>query len=241
MLQKTTGIVLHSVKYSDVSSIVTVYTRLHGRLSLLVPLHRSRHSGIKAAFFQPLSSIAFEIDYRSKVALHRIRNVQVHQPCSSIPFHPAKSAIALFLSEFLYRVLRQEEEDDDLFDYIFNSIMWLDVCSSSFANFHLVFLLHFLRFVGLYPNLDAYRPGCLFDLINGCFVATPPMHTFFLSEADASRVIQLMRMNYDTMHLFQMNRVERGQLLSVILNYYRLHLPDMPELKSVEVLQSLSI
>ena len=49
----------------------------------------------------------------------------------------------------------------------------------------------------------------------------------------------LMRMNYETMHLFAMSRTERNRCLEIILRYYRLHLPGFPELKSPDVLREL--
>jgi DNA repair protein RecO (recombination protein O) len=49
----------------------------------------------------------------------------------------------------------------------------------------------------------------------------------------------MMRMDYSTMHLFKMSHEERNRLLEVSLTYYRLHLPDFPEMKSVGVLQEL--
>ena len=49
----------------------------------------------------------------------------------------------------------------------------------------------------------------------------------------------LMRMNYETMHLFDMNRTERARCLTIMNEYYRLHLPDFPVLKSLEVLKEL--
>jgi DNA repair protein RecO (recombination protein O) len=49
----------------------------------------------------------------------------------------------------------------------------------------------------------------------------------------------MMRMDYPTMHLFRMTHQERNRLLEVTLAYYRLHIPDFPELKSVAVLQDL--
>ena len=48
-----------------------------------------------------------------------------------------------------------------------------------------------------------------------------------------------MRMNYDTMHLFTMSRAERIRCLTIINDYYRLHLPDFPVLKSLEILKEL--
>ena len=49
----------------------------------------------------------------------------------------------------------------------------------------------------------------------------------------------LMRMNYETMHLFGMSRAERTRCLTTINDYYSLHLPDFPVLKSLEVLKEL--
>lgn len=48
-----------------------------------------------------------------------------------------------------------------------------------------------------------------------------------------------MRMNYETMHLFAMSRVERNRCLLIIIDYYRLHLPEFPPLKSLDVLKEL--
>ena len=56
--------------------------------------------------------------------------------------------MALFLSEFLYRAIREEAEDRPLFAYLQHSIIWLDECGEGFANFHLVFLMRLSRFWG---------------------------------------------------------------------------------------------
>ena len=49
----------------------------------------------------------------------------------------------------------------------------------------------------------------------------------------------LLRMNYDTIHLFAMSRGERNRCLAIINDYYRLHLPDFPILKILDVLREL--
>ena len=49
----------------------------------------------------------------------------------------------------------------------------------------------------------------------------------------------MMRMDYPTMHLFRLSHLERDRLLDVAVIYYRLHLPNFPELKSLPVLQQL--
>lgn len=141
---------------------------------------------------------------------------------------------------FLYRAVREEAENRPLFAYLQHSIIWLDECRDSFANFHLVFLMRLSRFLGLYPNLEDYENGDYFDLLNACFTPLrPQLHSFYILPAEASRLTMLMRMNYETMHLFAMNRAERTRCLTIMNEYYRLHLPDFPVLKSLEVLKEL--
>lgn len=239
MLQKYQGVVLHTLKYNDRSNIACIYTGEGGRMSFLFPAQRSRKSMVRSVLFQPLSLVEFEAEVRPRASVHPIREAKAWMVFQSLPYDPYKSAIALFLAEFLYRALKEEGASASLFSYLVYSIQWLDACEKSFANFHLVFLMRLSRFLGLYPNMEDYAEGCCFDLLNACFVTEPPSHGMFVVPAEASRICNLMRMNYDTMYLFGMNRIQRNRCLDIIHEYYRLHLPDFPELKSFRVLQEL--
>lgn len=240
MYQKTTGIVLHVLKYNDTSNIVDIYTEQSGRVSFLVKIPRSRKSGVRSVLFQPLTLVELEADVRPTSSLHRIREVKVLHPFRSLPYHPYKASIAMFLAEFLYRALREESPNEPLFAYLTYSIRWLDECEDRpFANFHLVFLMRLSRFLGLYPNVDDYISGCYFDMLNACFTPSLPKSGSYLKPDEAARIRLLLRMNYDTMHLFGMNRAERSRCLTVINDYYRLHLLDFPLLKSLDVLKEL--
>ena len=240
MFQKLTGIVLHTLKYNDASNIIDIYTREGGRMSFLVKIPRSRKSGVRSVLFQPLALVGLEADVRPTSSLHRIREAKSLHPFVSLPYHPYKSSIAMFLAEFLYRALKEEAPNEPLFAYLQHSIRWLDECGERpFANFHLVFLMRLSRFLGLYPNVDDYIEGCYFDMLNACFTPLLPKGGTFLKPDEAGRIRLLLRMNYDTMHLFAMSRADRNRCLTVINDYYRLHLPDFPVLKSLDVLKEL--
>lgn len=240
MLQKTLGIVLRTLKYKDTSIIVDIYTEVAGRASFMVSVPRSRKAAVKPVLFQPLALVEFEADFRPNTSIYKIKEAKSHYPFSTLPYDPYKVAIALFLSEFLYRALREEAENRPLFNYLRHSIVWLDECRSGFANFHLVFLMRLSRFLGLYPNLEDYAPGDYFDLQNACFTPLrPELHSNYIGPDEASRLTMLMRMNYETMHLFAMSRTERARCLTIMNEFYRLHLPDFPVLKSLEVLKEL--
>ena len=239
MLTKTQAIVLHSLKYGETRLIVDMFTRSQGRQSFIVSIPKSVKGKIKKQLFQPLTLLEIEYDLRPKLQLQKLSDVRLASPFSSIPFDPNKLSISLFIAEFLYYALRSEQHDEPLFDYIVNSIQWLDAQTDRFANFHLVFLMRLSRFLGFYPNLDHYQAGDYFDLRESVFLPVPPVHRDFLHPQEAEKIQLMMRMDFPTMHLFRMSHQERNRLLEVSLVYYRLHIPDFPELKSVSVLQEL--
>lgn len=128
MLQKTVGIVLHSLKYNDTSNIVDIYTQHTGRASFLVKIPRSRKSTVKSVLFQPLAMVEFEADYRPNTNLYPVKEAKSWYPFYTLPYDPYKSAIAMFLAEFLYRALREEAENRPLL--LIWSILfvgWMDV------------------------------------------------------------------------------------------------------------------
>ena len=239
MLTKTQAIVLHAIKYGETRLIVDMFTKVFGRQAFIVSIPKTPKGKVKKQFFQPLTILEIETDIRPRQQLQKLHDVRLAAPFASIPFEPDKLAISLFVAEFLYYALRSEQRNELLYEYLENSIVWLDGQQSSFANFHLVFLLRLTRFLGFYPNLDDYKDGDYFDLRESVFMPMPPVHRDFLHPEEAQKVQLMMRMDFPTMHLFRMSHLERNRLLEVSLKYYRLHLPDFPEMKSIEVLQAL--
>ncbi|SEA12220.1 DNA replication and repair protein RecO [Xylanibacter ruminicola] len=239
MLTKTQAIVLHAIKYGETRLIVDMFTKVFGRQAFIVSIPKTPKGKVKKQFFQPLTILEIETDIRPRQQLQKLHDVRLAAPFASIPFEPDKLAISLFVAEFLYYALRSEQRNELLYEYLENSIVWLDGQQTSFANFHLVFLLRLTRFLGFYPNLDDYKDGDYFDLRESVFMPVPPVHRDFLHPEEAQKVQLMMRMDFPTMHLFRMSHQERNRLLEVSLKYYRLHLPDFPEMKSIEVLQAL--
>lgn len=239
MITKTRGIVLRSVRFGESSLIVDVLTKSSGRVSFMVHIPKTSKGKIKKQYFQPMTLLDFEYDFRQRSNLQRIKDVRVSLPYSSIPIDPAKSCISLFLSEFIYYATRNEQENPTLFTYISTSLEWLDNAYEDFANFHLVFMMRLGKFLGFHPFLEDFTPGCFFDLRNGCFTLSMPLHTDFLNAADAGHLYNLMRMNFDTMKLFKLSRDDRNRITEIVLRYYKLHLPNMPELQSFDILREV--
>lgn len=239
MLIKSRALVLRTLKHNDTASVAVLFTEVSGMVSFLVRLPKGHKAGSRSKLFQPLAILEIEWDQRDKESLQHPVHVRNYYPYATLPLQPYKTTIALFISEYLYYSLRDEQNGQPLFDYLFSSLQWLDLTKRSVANFHLVFLLRLSRFLGFYPNAEDYCPNDLFDLENSCFTHITPDHSYYLSADEAAHLPLLLRMNFDTMHLFQFNRTQRNRLLDIINEYYRLHIPNFPQLKSLEVLREV--
>ena len=244
MLERTRGIVLHTLKYDDSQVIADIFTESRGSVAFLVRMPRSRKSKVRSVLLRPLSILELDFDFRPQHGLQRIREMRVETPYDSLPYHPVKCALALFLSEFLHHALRGEGGNALLFHYLAYGLRWLDEArGGGLANFHLVFLVRMLRFLGFWPNVDEVggvpSGACVFDLREGVLCRAVPSHDDYLPPDEARLVPLFLRLDYGTMHRLKMSREQRRRALEVIIEYYRLHVPEIPELKSVAVLQDM--
>ena len=236
---KSRAIVLHVTRYNDEQLIVDLLTEQAGCVGMMVRISRSKRAAVRHSLFQPLAILDVEWDDRNKKNLQRPKAVQVGIGFSSLPFDPMKSCIALFLAETLHYSVRHEPDAALIYKYVEQSMEWLDTCDHGYANFHLVFLLRLTQFLGFMPNVEDARQGDYFDLRAACFVRHQPPHPDFLKPDDAALVPKLMRMRYDSMRFFKFSGKERSRLLEYINLYYRLHVPNFPELNSLAVLKDM--
>ena len=239
MLHKTRGIVLHSVGYSDSYSIIHVFTEEFGRVTYLTAKSKGKKTKVSNSLFHPLSVLDLEVEHLNLRDIHRIKEAKPHLLSTNILFDPVKSSISIFLAEFISKVVKDIQPNPLLFNYICDSIRVLDLLEQGTANFHLVFIFRMSRFLGFYPDVTEHKKGMFFDLQNGVFVGYKPQHPHFLNPDDSEIFALLMRMDYSNMYSFKFSHTDRVNIINKVLEYYRLHLADFSELKSLEILQNL--
>lgn len=247
MIETHRIIVLSTLKYSDDKLIVNALSRSAARVTLLVRIAHSQRAAVRHTLFQPLAVLEVQWEASPRATMFRPKAARAATPLYSVQSDPVKASVAMFLAEFLTHVTRTEFDGGLLFDYIVYALEWFDAAEKDYANFHLVFLMRLTRFLGIDPRLDEHDlsddtagiPLPYFDLQEGCFTRTQPAHTYIISGEDAATLPTLWRMNFGTMHVFRLSGAQRSRILAAIVNYYRLHLPGIPELKSLEVLRSV--
>ena len=232
---------MRTVKYGDGALVADMLTERHGRVSFMVRVSASSKGRLRRQLFMPLTIVEVDFDFRLKASLQRIRDIRMAKPLPSLSMHPFKLSMTMFLAEFLTHATRDERDNSPLFQFVAYSLEWLDSVSSDFSNFHLVFMMRMSRFIGFFPNVEDVVENGYFDLLNACFTTDVPHHGHFVVPGEASKIALLLRLTYQTMHLCAMSRDERNRCTEVILEYYGLHVPGFPPLKSLPVLKELFV
>ena len=239
MLCTTKGIVLHSIPYKDTYSIIYMYTESFGRSSYMVSRRTGKKTSVSRSLFMPLSVLDLEVEHLNKRDIHKIKEARIAYPMNSILYDPVKNVLALFIAEVLFRAVKDTQPDERLFRFLSDSILLLDSVERGVANFHIVFLIHLLHYLGIYPNTEDRREGTYFDMMNGVFVMQQPSHPYFLSPSETKVMSRLLKITYENMSLYSFSRQDRVLIIQRLFDYYRLHLPDFAEIRSLQVLQAL--
>ena len=234
MQAKTEAIVLKTFKYSETSIIAKIYTQEFGLLSFMVHGVRKKKSKFSASLFQPLQILSLEINYKTKSNLHNIKDISLSEGVQNIHSNIIKSSIAFFLAELVSKTVREEEENENLFRFLHNSIVFLEAAEDTeISNFHLIFLIGLSRYLGFYPN-NSDMP--YFNTLTGNFEQAYNTQYCF-NDIESSVLKQLLEQNYSNSQNLNINKECRQSLLVGILKFYHIHLPEMGEIKSLDVLK----
>jgi DNA repair protein RecO (recombination protein O) len=219
MLHKTGGIVFKVFKYRETSVIAKIFTSAFGMQSYIINGVRSSGKGKgKMALLQPLTLLDMVVYHRENTDIQRISEWRCVEAYHSIPLDMRKTAITMFLSEVLYKCVKEEGESEELFSFLQQSMKILDAMEQGYENFHLQFLVKLSRLLGF--GLDS-SPGFLFSF----------------QEEEIPLVRHLLDKSYSD--YLRISGTLRRTILDHILDFYRQHVDGLREIRSVEVLREI--
>lgn len=236
MIESTRAIVINSIKYGDTSLITTCYTKKSGlKTYLLKGVLKSKKGKIKSAYFQPLMQLNLIANHNNKGTLNSIREVEVFHVYHSVYTDIKKQSIALFLTEILYFAIREEEQNNALYQYLETAFLWLDT-HDNISNFHLLFLLNLTKFLGFYPETKGTFTT-YFDLIEGKFTDQNSFNS--VSGENLKQFKKLLGINFDVLHQVHFSAANRQVVLTILIQYFELHLSGFKKPKSLDVLKAV--
>ncbi len=223
MIAKTRGIALSFVKYGDTSIISKIYTEKFGIQTYIVNGVRSKKSKTKISLFQPLTLLEMVAYHKENSGIQRITELKCFYPYISIPHQQQKIVISFFIQEFLSKLLRSEQANEGLFEFLSDSFKVFDMLEQHFQNFHLQFILKISDHLGFSIGSTAEMLGHI-----------GKVHA---SKEELENVDRLINESYDT--YLPLNVLQRREILKDVLKYYSLNYEGINDLQSLEVIKDI--
>lgn len=232
MLVKTRAIVMHYVKYGDHSIIIHLYTKTYGKQSYIASNVHGKRAKLPLGMFHPLSLLEIEAYVKDTRDIQRIKEAsQINQTQAISPDYIINT-LKIFIAEILYRTIKEHESNIELFHFLEKTIADLESNPKGISNFHLCFLVHYSKYLGI------YSPSISSDLI----VQTPSGKTEknWLNKVESSYTF-LTQHVFTDLDKLSISRDIKNLLLDYLVDYYYYHLEGMGKIKSLKILRELMV
>ena len=207
-------IVLATTKVGENALVVHTLSREHGRRGFLV--RPGKKAGM--ALFLPLNILEADVVENPRSTLWSLRGIRLKDALQGIRGNLHKNTMTLFLSEVLFRILRDGSYEDGLYEWCLGSILTLNELESDFANFHIRFLLELAGALGFRPGFDDIAP---------------------FAREQLQELKPFLEKGFGESMLIPLSGASRNNLCECLLQYLSYHTEQSVQVKSLAVLREL--
>ena len=207
-------IVLSTTKFGESRLVIHSLSREEGRKGLIVSVGKKT----PASLFLPLNILEGTVTENPKSDLWAVGGLSAVTPLSGIRSDIRKNTITLFLSEVLFRALREGAVEEGVYDWAVKSILTLDGLESDWTNFPIRFLLEFSTALGFSPSFDDIAP---------------------FAGDNLRQIGSFLESSFEESMLIPLTGEKRSEISSSLLRYIEFHTELPLKIRSLEVLREI--
>ena len=170
------------------------------------------------ALFLPLNILEADVVENPKSTLWSLRNILLKDGLSGIRGNLHKNTMTLFLSEVLFRTVREGVFEEGLYEWCIGSILTLNALEADFANFHIRFLLELVGALGFRPTFDDIAP---------------------FAKEHLQELKPFLQASFSESMLIPLTGSSRNALCDSLLQYLSYHTESAIQVRSLAVLREL--
>ncbi len=250
MIVTTEAIVLKSMKYGETSRIVSLYTREHGKVSVIAKGARAAKSKYGAAL-EPMSYSQVVYYRKENRDLQTLSQADLLAQFRGVIDDPDKLVVGFALIEYIQSVIHGEEAHERLFDALHRSLTSLNAIDRNPRNVLLRFLLDLCQELGFGIDIslclgcrqplrdDGTHTHVKFDAQDGGFTCGRCIRSaggVVLAESAFLSLRRLAESEPDRLNSCDTSKT--GAALLRLLDYHlRTHIPDARKVHSLDLFE----
>lgn len=235
MLQKTEGIVLKTLKYSESSVITKVFTREYGLNSFIIPGIRSSRNKSKSNLFQPLQILELDVYYHPHKSLLKLKEYRPGHIYTNLYTDMIRQSVTIFAIEVLTKCIHENEVNEQLYDYTRGFLLDTDISTASKNIMPHLFLLEISNILGFMPYIEVpFEDRPYFNIEAGVFEKSPDFAQVTIDRKEARLIFDFLEKNYE-----DFTKKERLKILDIFLIYFKYHIPNFKQVTSLDIIRQI--
>ncbi len=239
MIVKTRGILIFKTRFSDTSMIVHVLTQDAGKQSFLVKAVYAKKSKTRISSLELMNLLEITAWKSSKSDLLIVRELEIWQHYNSIPQNFYKKTMTLFIGEFIHRTIQSPDADSNLYRFVEESMLLFDKLENSYVDFHLRFLSHFSKYLGILPQNDYCPERPFFNILTSSFSPMFGVDNYFFNAQSSRQLHEYLGCSMQDGHNHLFSLADRNVFLDDLMRFYAYHLNHFCGLKSLSVFKAV--
>ena len=146
------------------------------------------------------------------------------------------------IAELLTMVLTNEDNQEELFNFISTSISDINKKNDNYFDLYLIFIMKLTKFLGISPsNIYEDNKKKFFSLREARFIDQSSISNDIILKQDEIDILKyLWERCYDKSCKRSFNKAERSTMLRILMLYYQLHIEGFRIPKSIKVIDGYS-
>ena len=231
MNYESRAIALLNHKYGEGAVIAKVFTE-YGLKSFSVKRNKSKKSKNKILLLDKMNLLTINAKNNSKKEIQYLSEINLAYAYQNTSLK--NKLIRLFIAEVLSKALIDSERNINLFQFIWNTNTQIDKLENVDNNFCIIFLIQLSEFLGISPSTENIDLP-YFNLNSGNFTNIKNKN---------EEIIKGEIINYFKRLIIKENVIipyqSRQELIKILFRYYSIHHINLSNIKSYEVIESLS-
>ena len=207
-------ILLAVTKVGDNSLVLHTLSGEWGRRSFITGIRK----GASLAMFLPMNILEGVVTENPRSELWRMGSITACHSLSGIRGDVKRNTMTLFMSEVLFRIIKDGASEEGLFQWCRKSILMLDALDQGYANFHLRWLLELAAAMGFSPSLGDLAP---------------------FAEGYLKEMRELLQRDFAGCMMLPLSGAARNRIAEILIRYIDVHAECNITVRSLAVLREL--
>ncbi|MDA7728717.1 DNA repair protein RecO [Flavobacteriales bacterium] len=233
MKYKSRAITLTYIKYGESSIISKIFTEKYGLQTFIIKGARSKKAKKKLGIFQPLELVDINATLSPKKGFQYLAEITIIEAISSDKINMNKKFLAIFIAEISSKVLQENEQNSELFKFIWEIKQKLYNANTVDENFALLFMLNLSKYLGFSPSIENINAP-FFNLETGEFSEKGFNLNIYLNE-EKTKILKYILVGKK----INIPQKLKSDLLKDIMTYFRLHHYNLSNITSHSIIESL--